>query len=117
MVSDILPDQNIMYKALVNKDSSFEGIFIVGVKTTGIFCRPTCPARKPKPDHILFFTGVKSALDHGFRPCKRCKPDGLSLDQQHAETVAEACRLIETAEGAPTLTGALPPRPQRVSPE
>ena len=63
-----------MYKALVQKDSSFEGIFIVGVKTTGIFCRPTCPARKPKLENVEFFSSSKEALDSGYRPCKRCKP-------------------------------------------
>ncbi len=62
------------YKALLEKNSSFEGIFIVGVKTTGIFCRPTCTARKPKRENVDFFPGTKEALAHGFRPCKVCKP-------------------------------------------
>ena len=63
-----------MYQALIRKDSSFEGTFIVGVKTTGIFCRPTCTARKPKPDNIVFYKDCKEAILEGYRPCKICKP-------------------------------------------
>ena len=69
-----LPDIAVMYRALVNRDPSFEGIFYVGVKTTGIFCRPTCRARKPKIGNTEFFPDAKSALDHGYRACKVCKP-------------------------------------------
>jgi len=69
-----LPDHKIMYTALVNKDSKFEGIFIAGVKTTGIFCRPTCTARKPKPENVEFFPSTHDALFHGYRPCKICNP-------------------------------------------
>jgi len=69
-----LPDTATMYKALLQKDSTFEGIFFVGVKTTGIFCRPTCRARKPKQDHVEFFRTPQDALQHGYRPCKICQP-------------------------------------------
>lgn len=64
----------IMYKALLDKDSQFEGQFFVGVRTTGIFCRPTCRARKPKKDNVEFFKNVKDALSNGYRPCKICNP-------------------------------------------
>ncbi len=63
-----------MYQALVQRDASFEGVFVVGVVTTGIFCRPTCPARKPKRENVQFFGGVSQAAAAGFRPCKRCHP-------------------------------------------
>lgn len=69
-----LPSDKTMYEALVNKDASFEGIFIVGVKTTGIFCRPTCSARKPKPENVEYFVDTKQALSFGYRPCKVCHP-------------------------------------------
>jgi AraC family transcriptional regulator of adaptative response/methylated-DNA-[protein]-cysteine methyltransferase len=69
-----LPDSETLYSALVNKDSNFEGIFVVGVKTTGIFCRPTCTARKPKPENVEFFSTAHDALLHGYRPCKVCTP-------------------------------------------
>jgi len=62
------------YKIIGTKDPSYEGLFITGVKTTGIFCRPSCRARKPKAENVIFFDSPKSALQHGFRPCKICKP-------------------------------------------
>ncbi|QQS35838.1 MAG: bifunctional transcriptional activator/DNA repair protein Ada [Ignavibacteriales bacterium] len=63
-----------MYNALVRKDSSFEGIFFAAVKTTGIFCRPTCTARKPKKENVEFFKTTKDAMLSGYRPCKVCNP-------------------------------------------
>ena len=63
-----------LYKALIDRDGSFEGIFFVGVRTTGIFCRPTCKARKPKLENVDFFTTPKEALLRGYRPCKICTP-------------------------------------------
>jgi len=63
-----------MSKALVAKDVSYEGIFIAGVKTTGIFCRPTCPARKPKEENVEFFKTTKDAILKGYGPCKVCNP-------------------------------------------
>lgn len=67
-------NEDIMYKALLEKDSTFEGSFIVAVKTTGIFCRPTCPARKPKRENVEFYNTCKEAILHGYRPCKVCSP-------------------------------------------
>ncbi|WP_196137234.1 bifunctional transcriptional activator/DNA repair enzyme AdaA [Aliikangiella sp. G2MR2-5] len=69
-----LPDQLTMYQALVDKNSAYEGVFVVGVKTTGICCRPTCNARKPKPENVEYFSNVKQALGFGYRPCKVCQP-------------------------------------------
>lgn len=63
-----------MYKALVEKDSRFEGIFFAAIKTTGIFCRPTCTARKPKPENVEYFQTSEAAIHHGYRPCKVCSP-------------------------------------------
>ncbi len=63
-----------MYRALVAKDASFEGIFIAAVKTTGIFCRPSCSARKPKQENVEFFSTTKEAILHGYRPCRICNP-------------------------------------------
>jgi AraC family transcriptional regulator, regulatory protein of adaptative response / methylated-DNA-[protein]-cysteine methyltransferase len=69
-----LPDFDTMYEAMVRKDETFEGIFIVGVKTTGIFCRPGCTARTPKKMNVEFFRTPQEALQHGYRPCKICRP-------------------------------------------
>jgi AraC family transcriptional regulator of adaptative response/methylated-DNA-[protein]-cysteine methyltransferase len=63
-----------MYEAIIRKDSSFEGIFFTAVKTTGVFCKPSCPARKPKFENVDFFFSSKECLQRGFRPCKVCKP-------------------------------------------
>lgn len=65
---------DIMYQALIDKDPSYEGSFIAGVKTTGIFCRPTCTARKPKKENVEFFKTTSDAIRKGYRPCKVCHP-------------------------------------------
>jgi AraC family transcriptional regulator of adaptative response/methylated-DNA-[protein]-cysteine methyltransferase len=69
-----LPDHETLYTALLRRDSTFEGIFVVGVKTTGVFCRPTCRARMPKRQNVEFFGSAQEALAHGYRPCKICTP-------------------------------------------
>ncbi len=71
---ELLPPNDMMYRALVNRDASFDGIFFVGVRTTGIFCRPTCPAKKPAPQNVDFFATPSEALHGGYRPCLRCQP-------------------------------------------
>ena len=64
----------MMYEAALKKDASFEGIFFMAVKTTGIFCRPSCTARKPKKENVEFFKSTKDAIQSGYRPCKVCNP-------------------------------------------
>lgn len=81
------------YQALLRKDVHYEGVFYVGVKTTGIFCRPTCPARKPNYENCLFFHSAQEALLASFRPCQRCKP--LSHPQEVSETVRKLVAAIE----------------------
>src|SRR5207244_5586594 len=71
---ELLPPTETMYRALVNRDSSFEGIFFIGVRTTGIFCRPTCTAKKPARENVDFFASSSEALESGYRPCLRCHP-------------------------------------------
>lgn len=85
------------YRALLEKDEQYEGIFYVGVKTTGVFCRPTCPARKPKLENCEFFESAQTALLASYRPCKRCKP--LS----HPNEVSDLVRfLVNAVEQKPT---------------
>ncbi|MGB6976230.1 MAG: trifunctional transcriptional activator/DNA repair protein Ada/methylated-DNA--[protein]-cysteine S-methyltransferase [Gammaproteobacteria bacterium] len=81
------------YQALIAKDTEYEGIFYVGVKTTGIFCRPTCPARKPKFEHCEFFKTAQQALLASFRPCKRCQP--LSHPHRVSEFVQMLVQAVE----------------------
>ena len=70
----LLPDSETLYAALLKKDSDFEGIFVAGIKTTGIFCRPTCTARKPRRENVEFFASARDAVLHGYRACKVCTP-------------------------------------------
>lgn len=84
------------YNAFVNKDSEYEGIFYVGMVTTGIFCRPTCSARKPKYENCEFYSTAQEALLASYRPCKRCHP--LSYPGQASELVKT---LIEAVEAEP----------------
>lgn len=79
------------YKALVEKRSDYEGVFYVGVKSTGVFCRPTCPARKPKYENCEFYETAQQALLASFRPCQRCRP--LS----HPNQVSDVVRLLVEA--------------------
>ena len=63
-----------MQRAVAQRDTAYDGIFFLGVRTTGIFCRPACPARKPRPENVEFFATADQAMQAGFRPCKRCRP-------------------------------------------
>lgn len=69
-----LPPRPEMLAAFLARDASYDGVFVTGVRTTGIFCRPTCPARKPKPGNVAFFATARDALLAGYRPCLRCRP-------------------------------------------
>lgn len=69
-----LPTTRTMYRALSRRDSAYEGVFFTGVKTTGIFCRPTCKAKRPRAENVEFFPTVTEALHGGYRPCRLCRP-------------------------------------------
>ncbi|WP_284945933.1 bifunctional DNA-binding transcriptional regulator/O6-methylguanine-DNA methyltransferase Ada [Acidisoma cladoniae] len=91
------------WAAVVARDRMADGRFFYSVRTTGVYCRPSCAARLANPKNVRFHESVAQAEAAGFRPCKRCKPDQPPLDQQHAALVADACRAIETAETMPGL--------------
>lgn len=74
MIAPTLPPRDEMLRAFERRDSSYEGVFVTAVKTTGIFCRPTCTARKPNADNVEFFATARDALFAGYRPCLRCSP-------------------------------------------
>lgn len=69
-----MPRREEMVKAFMARDAEWDGVFYTGVVTTAIFCRPTCPARKPRPENLRFFSSAREALQAGFRPCRRCRP-------------------------------------------
>jgi AraC family transcriptional regulator of adaptative response / DNA-3-methyladenine glycosylase II len=96
-----LPSAKICYRALQSRDSRFDGLIFVGVASTGIYCRPICPARTPKFEHCKFFGSAAAAQDAGFRPCLRCRPEtapDLASWRGTSNTVSRALALI--AEGA-----------------
>jgi AraC family transcriptional regulator, regulatory protein of adaptative response / methylated-DNA-[protein]-cysteine methyltransferase len=94
---ELLPPTETMYRALVNRDPSFEGIFFVGVRTTGIFCRPTCTAKKPARENVDFFASSSEALESGYRPCLRCHP--MEPGKRPPELLERLCTEVERAPG------------------
>ena len=91
------------WDAVIARDRSFDDAFVYSVATTGVYCRPSCAARRPNRRNVAFYSSCAQAEAAGFRACKRCRPDRPSLQNQYATVVIEACRLIETAEEPPSL--------------
>ncbi len=90
-------DHERCYRAASSRDARFDGVFYVGVKTTGIYCRPSCPAVTPKRENVLFYASAAAAQDAGFRACRRCRPDttpGSPEWNVRADAVGRAMRLI-----------------------
>lgn len=85
------------------RDPEADGTFVYAVKTTGVYCRPSCGARPAKPENVVFYPSTADAERDGFRPCRRCKPLQVPLARQYAATITELCRLIENTERPPTL--------------
>lgn len=86
-----LPDHNTLYAALISRDASYEGRAYVGVRSTGIFCRLSCPARNPKPENCQFYETIAACLEAGFRPCKRCYPLAPAAESDKAiQTLLQA---------------------------
>jgi AraC family transcriptional regulator, regulatory protein of adaptative response / methylated-DNA-[protein]-cysteine methyltransferase len=96
-------DQDAQWRAVVARDASANGTFVYSVRSTGVYCRPSCPSRLAKRTNVQFHASPKDAERAGFRPCRRCKPDQPGLAEQQAAKVAEACRFIEAADRAPSL--------------
>ena len=91
-------DHDACYRALLTRDARFDGRLFVGVKTTGIYCRPICPARTPKRENVTFHASAAAAQEAGFRPCLRCRPEAapdLAVWRGTSNTVARALALIE----------------------
>ena len=90
-------DHERCYRAASSRDARFDGVFYVGVKTTGIYCRPSCPAVTPKSENVTFYATAAAAQDAGFRACRRCRPDttpGSPEWNVRADAVGRAMRLI-----------------------
>ncbi|SIQ18836.1 bifunctional DNA-binding transcriptional regulator/O6-methylguanine-DNA methyltransferase Ada [Aquipseudomonas alcaligenes] len=96
-------DHDHCWQALCERDERCDGQFVFAVRSTGIYCRPSCPARRPRRDNVSFHTDAASAEAAGYRPCKRCSPHGQSPAEQLDALVVAACRLLQNSESAPTL--------------
>ncbi len=94
-----------MWNAVLSRDSSFDGQFVYAVRSTGIYCRPTCPSRRPRPSQAVYFAAPNEARSAGYRPCRRCRPD---LNGEAAELVPRACEYIDAYtldhDSHPTMT-------------
>jgi AraC family transcriptional regulator, regulatory protein of adaptative response / methylated-DNA-[protein]-cysteine methyltransferase len=91
------------WASVLARSAEADGTFFYSVRTTGVYCRPSCPARLARPENVRFHQTHEDAERAGFRPCKRCKPDQPSIAAHHAGMVTEACRLIEGAQRTPSL--------------
>ena len=105
--------QNLQWQSVLARDSRFDGAFVYAVRSTGIYCRPSCPSRRPQRDRVEFFADPNAAERAGFRACQRCRPETKETDPATAKVVA-ACKLIESAEEP--LLSAISPLPSRSAP-
>ncbi|MFL6452359.1 MAG: bifunctional DNA-binding transcriptional regulator/O6-methylguanine-DNA methyltransferase Ada [Bryobacteraceae bacterium] len=91
------------WELLSKRDRSADGKFCYSVETTGVYCRPSCPARLAKRENVRFHRSCADAEKAGFRPCKRCKPNGMSVAQEQAAKVVRLCRMLEESDTIPSL--------------
>jgi AraC family transcriptional regulator of adaptative response/methylated-DNA-[protein]-cysteine methyltransferase len=91
------------WDAVRRRDSAFDGAFVFAVRTTGVYCRPSCASRAAKRENVSFFSTAAEAEKAGYRACKRCGPDKLGAPDRRAEAVRRACEMIAAAEEAPSL--------------
>jgi AraC family transcriptional regulator, regulatory protein of adaptative response / methylated-DNA-[protein]-cysteine methyltransferase len=91
------------WDAVMRRDNAADGAFYYSVRTTGVYCRPSCASRPARRENVGFHLTCADAERAGFRPCKRCKPNEAGLAEQHAAAVAKACRLMDRADDAPNL--------------
>jgi AraC family transcriptional regulator, regulatory protein of adaptative response / methylated-DNA-[protein]-cysteine methyltransferase len=91
------------WQAVKRRDLAFDGTFLFAVRTTGVYCRPSCASRPAKRENVSFFSTAAEAEKAGYRACKRCRPDQLGAPDPQMQAVKRACERIETAEEAPKL--------------
>lgn len=96
-------DDDSRWQALVERDRTADEHFCYSVRTTGVYCRPSCPSRAPKRSNVRFHDSGEQAERAGFRPCKRCFPSGASLPERQRDAVTRACRLLDEADETPDL--------------
>jgi AraC family transcriptional regulator of adaptative response/methylated-DNA-[protein]-cysteine methyltransferase len=100
----VTPIEDRRWAAVVARDGAADGDFLYSVRTTGVYCRPSCAARRARRENVAFHESAADAEAAGYRPCRRCRPNEAPLAERNAGLVAAACRRIEAAEEVPTLT-------------
>src|SRR6185503_20608534 len=90
----------VRWHAVLARDAREDRAFVYAVRSTGIYCRASCPSRRPRRDRVTFFGSAAEARQSGFRPCKRCRPDAIPVDAW-AERIRRACVHLANAEGHP----------------
>jgi AraC family transcriptional regulator of adaptative response/methylated-DNA-[protein]-cysteine methyltransferase len=95
------------WDAVLGHDASMDGVFVYAVRTTGVYCRPSCPSRRPKRENVVFFQEKREAKDAGFRPCLRCTPDADHKGDPQARIVERVCRYIDKHLDQQVTLGAL----------
>ena len=93
----------VRWTAVLEHDRGADGVFVYGVRSTGVYCRPSCPSRRPRRDRVAFFETSAAARDAGFRACLRCKPDAVALVDPWVEKIRRACVYLSNVEGHPAL--------------
>lgn len=101
---DPYANDNARWAAVASRDERATGHFYVGVRTTGIYSKPSCGARSARRDNVEYFDSVEAARAAGYRPCRRCRPDEPDLTERHAYAVTRACRIIEESVQPPSLS-------------
>jgi AraC family transcriptional regulator, regulatory protein of adaptative response / methylated-DNA-[protein]-cysteine methyltransferase len=96
-------DAGRCWAAVVAHDAGADGSFFYAVKTTGVFCRPGCASRRPRPENVAFYETATAAEAAGFRPCKRCRPNDPSAAERHLAAIERACALIRARDSLPSL--------------
>lgn len=105
---NVLPDDyESQWQAVLTKDTRCDGQFVFAVSSTGIYCRPSCPSRRPRRERVSFFQLPEAAEQAGFRACRRCHPRDARVDDPQVQMARQICRIIEGNEGEPTTLAAL----------
>src|SRR5271157_1611842 len=95
MSSSTILKAGSFWRAVQARDRSADGVFVYAVRSTGVYCKPSCPSRKPRREQVVFFPLPKAAEQKGFRACRRCQPRAVRLRDPRIETVARVCREID----------------------
>jgi AraC family transcriptional regulator of adaptative response/methylated-DNA-[protein]-cysteine methyltransferase len=99
-----LTSKTTKWERVLKRDKSADGEFVYAVRSTSIYCRPSCPSRRPGANNVVFFDSGKSAQQEGYRPCLRCNPDFNQLKSKQVDLVERICRFIQSGEQPPSLT-------------